>query len=129
MIWALLISLLLLQASPVSQVTEGDTLSSASLRDPVRANRRQAEWNGACSDSRGAKEETEGNAPERVSPSEDESKQEEFNIGEIIFEHIGDEYEWHITEWKGKPIAIPLPCIVVDRGIKIFTVHHAAEHG
>jgi len=36
---------------------------SASLRDPVRVNRRQAEWNGACSDSRGAKEETEGNAP------------------------------------------------------------------
>ena len=39
------------------------------------------------------------------------SKEEaSIDIGEIIFEHIGDEYEWHITEWKGKPIAIPLPC-------------------
>ena len=54
---------------------------------------------------------------------------EEINISEIIFEHIGDEYEWHITEWKGKPIAIPLPCIVIDGGVKIFTAHHAADRG
>ena len=52
-----------------------------------------------------------------------------LDISEIIFEHIGDEYEWHITEWKGKPIAIPLPCIVVDGGVKVFTAHHAAERG
>ena len=55
--------------------------------------------------------------------------EESINISEIIFEHIGDEYEWHITEWKGKPIAIPLPCIVVDGGVKVFTAHHAAERG
>ena len=53
----------------------------------------------------------------------------ELNVAEIIFEHIGDEYEWHITEWKGKPIAIPLPCIVVDGGVKVFTAHHAADRG
>ena len=52
-----------------------------------------------------------------------------LDISGIIFEHIGDEYEWHITEWKGKPIAIPLPCIVVDGGVKVFTAHHAAERG
>ena len=34
------------------------------------------------------------------------------DIAEIIFSHIGDEYEWHITEWKGRPLAIPLPVIV-----------------
>ena len=55
--------------------------------------------------------------------------EESINISEIIFEHIGDEYEWHITECKGKPIAIPLPCIVVDGGVKVFTAHHAAERG
>jgi F-type H+-transporting ATPase subunit a len=53
----------------------------------------------------------------------------ELNVAEIIFEHIGDEYEWHITEWKGKPIAIPLPCIVFDGGLRFFTAHHAEEHG
>ena len=55
--------------------------------------------------------------------------EEEINISEIIFEHIGDEYEWHITEWKGKPIAIPLPCIVIEDGVHVFTAHHAAENG
>jgi len=54
---------------------------------------------------------------------------DEINIGEIIFEHVGDEYEWHITEWKGKPIAIPLPCIVIEDGVHVFTLHHAVEHG
>ena len=53
----------------------------------------------------------------------------EINVPEIIFGHIGDEYEWHITEWKGKSIAIPLPCIVIDNGVKVFSVHHAAENG
>ncbi len=37
---------------------------------------------------------------------------EEIDVAEIIFEHIGDDYEWHITEWKGKHISIPLPVIV-----------------
>ena len=53
----------------------------------------------------------------------------EIDISEIIFDHIGDDYEWHITEWKGKPIAIPLPCIVIENGVHIFTAHHAAENG
>ena len=58
-----------------------------------------------------------------------EEEEASIDIGEIIFEHIGDEYEWHITEWKGKPVAIPLPCIVIENGIHVFTVHHAAENG
>ena len=55
--------------------------------------------------------------------------EEEINVAEIIFEHIGDEYEWHITEWKGKAIAIPLPCIVIEDGVHVFTLHHAQENG
>ena len=35
--------------------------------------------------------------------------EESIDISGIIFEHIGDEYEWHITEWKGKPIAFRCP--------------------
>ena len=59
----------------------------------------------------------------------DEAGHDEVDVPEIIFGHIGDEYEWHITEWKGKPVAIPLPCIVIDGGVKVFTLHHAAENG
>ncbi len=48
-----------------------------------------------------------------VMPGHDamEAGQDAIDVSEIIFEHIGDEYEWHITEWKGKPVAIPLPVI------------------
>jgi len=66
---------------------------------------------------------------ETVNHDETVDDEEGINISEIIFEHIGDEYEWHITEWKGKPIAIPLPCIVVDGGVKVFTAHHAEDRG
>ena len=67
-------------------------------------------------------------AEESVSPPEE--NEAEIDVGEIIFEHIGDEYEWHITEWKGKPVAIPLPCIVIDNeGLHVFTLHHAQENG
>ena len=53
----------------------------------------------------------------------------QVNVSEVIFDHIGDAYEWHITEWKGKPVAIPLPCIVIENGVHVFTLHHAAENG
>ncbi len=46
-----------------------------------------------------------------------------------IFGHIGDSYEWHITTIGDKEIAIPLPCIVVDDGLKLFSSHNMAEHG
>ena len=61
--------------------------------------------------------------------SENGAEARAIDVPEIIFGHIGDEYEWHITEWKGKPVAIPLPCIVIDGGVKVFTAHHAAENG
>jgi len=38
--------------------------------------------------------------------------EEDVNIAEVIFEHIGDDYSWHILSWKGKDVAIHLPCIV-----------------
>ena len=99
MILTLLISLIL-------QVAGGDTISSALLRSPVRVN-----------------------ATEMASPPSEENEEESVPVAEIIFEHIGDEYEWHITEWKGKAIAIPLPCIVIENGVHVFTIHHAAENG
>lgn len=36
----------------------------------------------------------------------------EVDVKEIVFGHIMDSYEWHITEYNGKPIAIYLPVIV-----------------
>ncbi|MDD6211486.1 MAG: F0F1 ATP synthase subunit A [Bacteroidales bacterium] len=36
----------------------------------------------------------------------------DIDVKEIVFEHLEDSYHWHITEWNGKDIAIPLPVIV-----------------
>ena len=52
-----------------------------------------------------------------------------LDMNAYLFGHVGDAYEWHITTINGKEIAIPLPCIVIENGIHVFTLHHAAEHG
>ena len=77
----------------------------------------------------GGRPETAGDTGNPLEEEGAEAGGSEINIGEIIFEHVGDEYEWHVTEWKGRPIAIPLPCIVIEDGVHVFTLHHAAENG
>ncbi len=52
-----------------------------------------------------------------------------LDMKSYILGHIGDSYEWHIATVKGKEIAIPLPCIVVDDGLHIFMSNRMAEHG
>ena len=37
---------------------------------------------------------------------------EDVNAVDLIFEHVQDAYEWHITTVNGHPVAIPLPVIV-----------------
>ena len=102
MMLVFLISFLLLQGSGADAMVSGaDVFASANMIADATANT---------------------SAPEAT-------EEEGINVGEIIFEHIGDEYEWHITEWKGKPVAIPLPCIVIENGVHVFTLHHAVENG
>ncbi|MDF9828751.1 F-type H+-transporting ATPase subunit a [Parabacteroides sp. PF5-6] len=61
------------------------------------------------------------------------SAAEEVDVKEIVFEHLGDSYEWHITNWGEKEIGIPLPVIVKGResGWQVFSssrLHHGAEY-
>ena len=58
-----------------------------------------------------------------------EPEAEDLDIGEIIFDHVLDSYEWHITEWKGKPVAIHLPVILIDDGIHVFSSREILETG
>lgn len=44
-------------------------------------------------------------------PSAD-GKEQPIDVNEVVFGHIGDSYEWHITDIGGKAISIPLPVIV-----------------
>ena len=57
------------------------------------------------------------NASEEKSGSE-----KELNVKELILEHLGDSYEWHITTWGDKHISIPLPVILYSEnsGLNIF---------
>ena len=56
-------------------------------------------------------------------------KAEDINVSEILFGHIGDSYGWHITEFKGEHVIIPLPCIVKSStGWHLF-MSSKIEHG
>lgn len=37
---------------------------------------------------------------------------QEVDVKKIVFDHIQDAYEWHITHWGDQPVRIPLPVIV-----------------
>ena len=41
-----------------------------------------------------------------------EQKENTVDVKEIVFGHIGDAYEWHITTWGKTHVTIPLPIIV-----------------
>ena len=49
------------------------------------------------------------------SEAAERTQEVEVNVGELLFGHIGDSYGWHITDWGGKHVTIPLPCIVYSR--------------
>lgn len=53
----------------------------------------------------------------------------EIDVGEILFGHIGDSYGWHITDWNGKHVTIPLPCIVHSSTGWHFFMSSKIEHG
>ncbi|MDR0833838.1 MAG: F0F1 ATP synthase subunit A [Candidatus Symbiothrix sp.] len=44
-----------------------------------------------------------------------EAKENELNVRELILEHIGDEYGWHVTTLNGYDFVIPLPVIVQSK--------------
>ena len=53
----------------------------------------------------------------------------EVDVGHMLFGHIGDSYGWHITDWNGQHISIPLPCIVKSKdGWQTF-MSSKIEHG
>lgn len=68
--------------------------------------------------------------PFRGIAAEEETK---IDVQDIVFSHIQDAYTWHITEWDGQEIAIPLPVLVKsdERGWDLFLsshLHHGSVH-
>ncbi|WP_341215322.1 F0F1 ATP synthase subunit A [uncultured Wocania sp.] len=51
----------------------------------------------------------------------DNKDDKEFNAKEMILHHVKDAHEFHLFDWKGKPISIPLPIILwTDNGLTTF---------
>lgn len=56
---------------------------------------------------------------------------QEVNVKEVVFGHIGDSYEWHITSWGQHHLTVPLPVILYSRlsGWHCFLSSRIAEGG
>ena len=48
---------------------------------------------------------------------------DKFQPGAMIMHHILDAHEWHILDWRGRPLSIPLPIIIFHegKGLKVFS--------
>ena len=60
------------------------------------------------------------------------AKEEAFEPGELIMEHIGDAYEWHVATFGDFHLSLPLPCIVYSEktGLHVFSssnLHHGEQ--
>ncbi len=74
----------------------------------------------------------QASAVEELAVAEDGSvgeEREKIDVKEIVFSHLGDAYEWHITTINHKHISIPLPVIVKGQnGWSVFLsseFHHS----
>ena len=56
-----------------------------------------------------------------VGDSQDKSSKK-FKPGYMIMHHITDTHEWHVFDWRGRPVSIPLPIILYHegRGLNVF---------
>ena len=79
-------------------------------------------------------QEQEGETVAQQTQDEITPKEEQENtvdVKEIVFGHIGDSYEWHITTWGNTHITIPLPIIVYSStsGWHTFLSSRLEENG
>lgn len=61
-----------------------------------------------------------------------QDRTQDVDVAGILFGHTADGYGWHITDWKGHHVSIPLPCIVhSSTGWHVFMsskMAHGHEH-
>jgi F-type H+-transporting ATPase subunit a len=73
-----------------------------------------------------------GNWTVKASDAGESTESGTFNLKEMIFSHVGDAYEWHVTSLGEHHLSIPLPIIVKsqDRGWFVFSSSNLAHgHG
>ena len=53
---------------------------------------------------------------------------EAFNPGKMILDHVKDAHDWHILDYGGHAVSVPLPVILYDNGLHMF-MSSKFEHG
>lgn len=71
--------------------------------------------------------------PQKSFAAQTNSDTSAVDVKKIIFEHVKDAYEWHITTWGDKHISIPLPVILYSERTGWVTFssevfHHGEEY-
>ena len=63
--------------------------------------------------------------------AQNEQEENTVDVKEIVFGHIGDSYEWHITDFGETKVIIPLPVIVYSgtTGWHVFLSSRLEENG
>ncbi len=51
-----------------------------------------------------------------------------FNPGKMILDHVKDAHDWHILDYNGHAVSVPLPVILYDNSLHIF-MSSKFEHG
>ncbi len=60
-------------------------------------------------------------AGHREAVAEQEAASKGFDLVETLMHHIADSYEWHLWGQGEEAVYIPLPVILVDGGLKVFS--------
>lgn len=85
----------------------------------------------AISTVKGTVVEEDSASIQRDSEGADSKAKNPVDVKGLIFGHIGDAYEWHITTWGHTRISIPLPIIVYSErtGWHVFLSSRLEENG
>lgn len=105
-----------------------------SMTGAVKAGTAQAEDMSAASETVVDTSAVKANAVDSlgsVTPADGEKAKQEVDVKEIVFGHIGNSYEWHITSWGDLHITVPLPVIVYSEttGWHVFLSSRLEENG
>ena len=53
--------------------------------------------------------------------NDETSKEDDFDVNQVIMHHIKDSHDFHILDWNGHPVSVPLPVILwTNEGLVAF---------
>ncbi len=112
-------------------------ISSSSFANPPQNDENHSAENHAVDQNHSENHEAEAHEEHHAEAHEEShgdshAESEEFNAGDMIMHHISDAHDWHLWDWKGHAVSIPLPIIIYnssrDKKLSVF-MSNKFEHG